>query len=72
MKYRALVSFTGLVSMAKDEVREISDLSLAHDLLKAKYIEEVMADEKGTDVPKEETVPKPKKTRSPKKKESKK
>ena len=72
MKYRALVSFTGLVSMAKDEVREISDLSLAHDLLKAKYIEEVKAETTGTDVPKEETVPKPKKTRSPKKKENKK
>jgi len=64
MKYRALVSFTGLVSMAKDEVREISDFSLAQDLLNANYIEEVK--------PKEETVPKPKKTRSPKKKESKK
>ena len=72
MKYRALVSFTGLVSMAQGQVREISDLSLAHDLLKANYIEEVKADEKGTDVSKEETVPKPKKTRSQKKKEIKK
>lgn len=66
MRYRALVSFTGLVSMAKDEVREISDLSIANDLLKAKYIEEVKADI-GTDVPE----PK-KKTRSQKRKESKK
>ena len=72
MKYRALVSFTGLVSMAKGQVREISDFSLAHDLLKAKYIEEVKADEKGKDVPSKETVSIPKKTRSPKKKESKK
>lgn len=64
MKYRALVSFTGLVSMAKGEVREISDFSLAQDLLNANYIEEVKSNE--------ETVPKPKKTRSPKKKESKK
>ena len=72
MKYRALVSFTGLVSMAKGQVREISDLSLAQDLLKAIYIEEVGATEIGSDEPKEETVPKPKKTRSPKKKESKK
>ena len=54
MQYKALVSFTGLVAMAKGEVREISDLSLAKDLLKAGYIEEV----------------KEKKTRSPKRKES--
>lgn len=67
MKYRALVSFTGLVSMAKGQVREISDLSLAHDLLKVKYIEEVKAD-----VPKEETAPKPKKTKSPSRKGNKK
>lgn len=73
MRYRALVSFTGLVSMAKGQVREISDLSLAHDLLKAKYIEEVKADEKGTNVPEQKTVPKTsKKAKTPKKKESKK
>lgn len=41
--------------MAKGEVREISDLAIAKDLLKAKYIEEV----------------KPKTTKSPKRKESK-
>ena len=73
MKYRALVSFTGLVSMSKDEVREISDLSLANDLLNAGYIEEVKEKTSGTDVPKKETeTSKPKKTRSPKRKESKK
>lgn len=73
MRYRALVSFTGLVSMAKDEVREISDLSIANDLLKAKYIEEVKADGKGTNVPEQKEVPPmPKKTRSQKRKESKK
>ena len=53
MMYKALVSFTGIVAMAKDEVREISDLSIAKDLLKAKYIEEV----------------KEKETRSPKRRE---
>ena len=41
MVYKALVSFTGLVSMTKGESREISDSSIACDLLKAKYIEEV-------------------------------
>lgn len=78
MKYRALVSFTGLVSMAKGEVREISDLSIANGLLKAKYIEQVKADEVKAEEkvkvePKDETEsPMPKKTKTPKKKESKK
>jgi len=41
MKYKALMSFTGKVSMTMDEVREISDQSIAKDLLQAGYIEEV-------------------------------
>lgn len=39
--YKAVVSFSGLISMAEGEVREISDLTIAKDLLKAGYIEEV-------------------------------
>lgn len=62
MKYRALVSFTGIVSMNKGEVREISDLSIASGLLKAKYVEEFV--EKAT------AKTSGKKTRSGKKKES--
>ena len=42
--YRALVSFSGRISMAKGEVREISDKSMVKDLLSAKYIEEVMTE----------------------------
>ena len=38
MQYKALVSFSGKVSMAMGEVREISDQSLVDDLLKAGYI----------------------------------
>lgn len=41
MIYRALVSFSGLVSMAMGETREITDKSIAKDLLKAGYIEEL-------------------------------
>lgn len=41
MLYKALVSFTGLISMSEGESREISDSSLANDLLKAGYIEMV-------------------------------
>ena len=59
MKYRALVSFTGSVSMAGGEVREISDLAIANDLLKVKYIEEVKASETSE-----------KKAKSPKRKEN--
>jgi hypothetical protein len=46
MKYKALVSFCGKVSMAMDEVREISDQSIADDLLKAGLIMEMKADKK--------------------------
>jgi len=42
MMYKALISFTGIVAMAKGDVREISDTSLANDLLKAGYVEQVM------------------------------
>lgn len=41
MQVKALVSFAGKVTMSKGEVGEISDLSIANDLLKAGYIEEV-------------------------------
>ena len=37
-QYKAIVSFSGKISMAKGKVREISDQSLADDLLKAGYI----------------------------------
>ena len=48
MKYKALVSFVGAVSMAKGEIREIADSSIAKDLLSAKYIEAVEEKKKRT------------------------
>ena len=39
--YKALVSFSGLVSMSKGQVREIEDKEIIKDLLNAGYIEEV-------------------------------
>lgn len=39
--YRAKVGFSGLISMKKNEVKEIKDKKIAKDLLKAGYIEEV-------------------------------
>lgn len=41
MMYKAEISFTGIISMTKGDVREISDVSLANDLLKAGYIKQV-------------------------------
>ena len=38
MKYKALISFSGLVSMSKDDIAEI-DKEISADLLKAGYIE---------------------------------
>ena len=39
--YKALVSFSGKLSMSKGQVREITDKEIIKDLLKAGYIEEV-------------------------------
>ena len=39
--YRAVVGFTGLLTMKKGEVKEIKDKALVKDLLKAGYIVEV-------------------------------
>lgn len=38
MQYKALVSFSGVISMSAGQVREISDKALADDLVKAGYI----------------------------------
>ena len=38
MKYKALVSFSGLISMAEGEIRELKDENIIDDLLKAGYI----------------------------------
>jgi len=44
--YRANVSFTGKIKMAKGEVGEISDQALVKDLLRAGYIAEVKPENK--------------------------
>lgn len=45
MQYKALKSFSGLISMAKGEVKEIKDSAIAKDLLQAGYIAEEKAKE---------------------------
>lgn len=57
MLYKALVSFSGVVSMAMGDIKEIKDESIANDLLKSGYIEEV----RETKVKKAEEVKKTKK-----------
>ena len=44
MKYKALVSFSGQVSMAMGDVRELTDKAIIKDLLNAGYIMEMKAD----------------------------
>ena len=39
--YRAVLGFTGVITMKKGEVKEIKDKALVKDLLKAGYIVEV-------------------------------
>lgn len=46
MKYKALVSFAGAVTMAKGEIKEIDNPLIAKDLLTAKYIEPVKENKK--------------------------
>ena len=44
--YTALTSFSGKISMAEGEVRDIPDPSLVKDLLKAGYITETAEEKK--------------------------
>jgi hypothetical protein len=46
MKVKALKSFSGLVSMYKDEEKEITSKEVLTDLLNAQYVEEVKAEKK--------------------------
>ena len=39
--YKALITFSGKISMVKGQIREIKDEMIIKDLLKAGYIEEV-------------------------------
>ena len=48
MLYKATVSFSGAISMASGEVRELSDPALVADLLKAGHIIEHKLDEKAS------------------------
>lgn len=47
MKYKALTSFSGVISMCKDEERELTDNFLIKDLTRAGYIMPIMKIVKG-------------------------
>lgn len=47
--FKALVSFSGLISMSKGQVKKIKDKEVIKDLLKAGYIEEVKTTKKKKD-----------------------
>lgn len=59
MKYKALKSFSGVVSMVSGEVKDISDPLVVKDLIKAGYIVEVKPAKTKAEV---EAEVKPKKT----------
>jgi len=44
--YKALKSFSGLVNMTKNEIKEIKDEAIAKDLLQAGYIEKIKEEPK--------------------------
>lgn len=55
MLVRAKVSFAGVFSMYKDEVKECSDKAVLEDLLQAGYVEEVKAEKPKKGVKSNET-----------------
>lgn len=48
MAYRALRSFSGLISMVKNEVRDIEDKKIVTDLIRAGYIEDLSEKQKSS------------------------
>ena len=59
--YEAIKSFSGAVSMSVGDVRDISDVNIAKDLLRAGYIREIKSAVKGNKAePKAEAKDEPK------------
>lgn len=61
MKIKAKVSFCGVLSMGKGEIREYGNETVLSDLLRAGYIEEVVTE---TEKPAEKAAPKKKAVKS--------
>lgn len=55
--YRALKSFSGVISMAKDEIKDIQDDFLVADLKRAGYIEDYIEEKPEEIKPKEVEQP---------------
>lgn len=41
MKVKALISFSGLIAMTKNEIRDIENKEIYSDLIKAGYVEQI-------------------------------
>jgi hypothetical protein len=68
MAYKAIVNFSGRVSMCVGEVKEIADAAIVKDLIKAGYIEEVKPADKAKPAKEvKEEVKKPAKKANPRK-----
>ncbi len=63
--YKALKSFSGVLSMSVGDVQDIADVNIAKDLLRAGYIEEIKPAEKAKPATKAATK-KPTKARAKK------
>ena len=44
--YKALKTFSGKVTMVEGEIKDILDKDVVNDLLRCKYIEEIVTDQK--------------------------
>lgn len=65
--YKALVSFSGVISMAAGDVREIADPAIAADLTRAGYVREMKPKTEQATEPKTEQAKKPAQRRTRKK-----
>lgn len=63
--YEAIKSFSGAVSMSVGDIRDISDVNIAKDLLRAGYIREIKPATKGKAEPKAEAKAEPKAEKKP-------
>lgn len=55
MRVRSAISFTGVISMRKDEERDVTDKKVLNDLLKCGYVVEVKEKKTRKGVKKDET-----------------
>jgi len=55
MKVKALISFSGIVTMHEGEIKDIENKEVLTDLLKARYVKKVTAKDEKKDIESNET-----------------